>query len=232
MKIYYYLLFTFCLVSVANAQSDFAIGVNGGLSLPVGQFTEFYQSGYGGSGQFMYNVSEQFMVVFTVGYNKWNVDQDAVNNKVKQSGNENDITFNLNSNLNVIPLYLGVRYYLSKGKHRPFFSIDFGGYSYNFKLAGDVIVKFPGDDLPDITVPLEDRTETGTETALALGIGYFYKMSKHFYLEFNSKYNVLTDASTINNPGQIYDPEDPTSVYGVKGTIAFFSIVAGITYRF
>lgn len=230
MKTFSSIILSLLFFSTGFSQGNLGVGVNGGLSLPVGQFTEFYSSGYGGNGQVMYNFSDQFMVVLTVGYNKWDVDQDAVNNKAKQSGS--DITFNLNSNLSVIPLYIGARYYLARGKHRPFFSIDFGGYSYNFKLAGDVTIKFPGNDLPDITVPLEERTETGTETALALGIGYFYRMSKRVYLEFNSKYNVLTDASTINNPDEIYDPENPTSVYGVKGTIAFFSIVAGIHYRF
>jgi len=216
--------------SSSYSQSDFAVGVNAGLSLPVGQFTEFYQSGYGGNGQFMYNVSNQFMVVLTVGYSKWDIDQDAVNTKAKESGK--DITFNIQSDLRVMPLYIGARYYLASGKHRPFFSVDFGGYSYEFKLAGDVTIKFPGDDLPDQTVPLEERTQTGTETALALGLGYFYKLSKHFYIEIHSKYNVLTDATTINDPDSIYDPEDPTSIYGIKGTIAYFTFMAGIDYRF
>jgi hypothetical protein len=212
------------------SQSNFAIGVNGGLALPVGEFTEFYSSGYGANGQFMYNVSDQFMVTLTVGYSKWDVDQDAVNAKARESGD--DITFNLQSDLSVMPLYIGARYYLASGKHRPFFLVDFGGYSYEFKLAGDVTIKFPGDDLPDVTATLEERSETGTQTALALGLGYFYKLSKHFYIEIHSKYNVLTDATTISDPDSIYDPDDPTSVYGIKGTIAFITFMAGIDYRF
>ncbi|MGB5850408.1 MAG: outer membrane beta-barrel protein [Ignavibacteriaceae bacterium] len=230
MKIFSSIILSLFFFSSGYSQSDFAVGVNAGLSLPVGQLTEFYSSGYGGNGQFMYNVSDQFMVALTVGYSKWDVDQDAVNAKAGESGK--DITFNLQSDLRVFPLYIGARYYLASGKHRPFFSVDFGGYSYEFKLAGDVTIKFPGDDLPDVTVPLEERTQTGTETALALGLGYFYKISKHFYIEINSKYNVLTDATTINDPDSIYDPDDPTSVYGIKGTIAYFTFMAGIDYRF
>jgi hypothetical protein len=230
VKIFSSIILSLFFFSSGYSQSDFAVGVNAGLSLPVGQLTEFYSSGYGGNGQFMYNVSDQFMVALTVGYSKWDVDQDAVNAKAGESGK--DITFNLQSDLRVFPLYIGARYYLASGKHRPFFSVDFGGYSYEFKLAGDVTIKFPGDDLPDVTVPLEERTQTGTETALALGLGYFYKISKHFYIEINSKYNVLTDATTINDPDSIYDPDDPTSVYGIKGTIAYFTFMAGIDYRF
>jgi hypothetical protein len=212
------------------SQSNFAVGVNAGLALPVGEFTEFYSSGYGANGQFMYNVSSQFMVILTVGYSKWDVDQDAVNAKARESGK--DITFNLQSDLSVMPLYIGARYYLASGKHRPFFSVDFGGYRYEFKLAGDVTIKFSGDDKLDEYIILDERTETGTETALALGLGYFYKLSKHFYIEVHSKYNVFTDATTISDPDSIYDPDDPTSVYGIKGTIAYFTFMAGIDYRF
>ena len=230
MKTFSSIILTMLFFSSNYCQSNFALGVNGGLALPVGQFTKFYSSGYGGNGQFMYNVSDQFMVVLTVGYSKWDVDQDAVNAKARELGL--DVKFNLNSNLRVIPFYFGARYYLARGKHRPFFSVDFGGYSYEFKLAGDITIEFPGGGSQEINETLEERKQTGTETALALGLGYFYKLSKHFYIEVHSKYNVLTDAATINDPDSIYDPEDPTSVYGIKGTIAFFTIMAGIDYRF
>jgi len=230
VKTFYSIILSFLFFSSSYGQSDFALGVNGGLAIPVGEFTEFYSSGYGANGQFMYNVSNQFMVTLTVGYHKWDVDQDAVNAKAKESGN--DITFDLQSDLSVMPLYIGARYYLASGKHRPFFSVDFGGYSYNFKLAGDVTIRFPGDDLPDVTVPIEEQSITGTETALALGLGYFYKLSKHFYIEIHSKYNVLTDATTVSDPDSIYDPEDPTSIYGIKGTIEYFTFMAGMVYRF
>lgn len=210
------------------SQSNFAIGVNGGLALPVGQLTEFYQSGYGGNGQFMYAFSDNFMVILTVGYDIWDVDQDALNSKLENQ----DKTFRLDidSHFRIIPFYIGARYYITKGKHRPFFSFDFGGYSYEFKLAGDVVNTIPGADIP--RVPITDQKETGTESALALGLGYFHKLTKHWYLELHSKYNVITNAFSINEPDQVYDPEDPTTIYGVKGDLAFFTFMAGINYRF
>ncbi len=81
MKTFFSIILSLLFFSSNYSQSNFAIGVNGGLALPVGEFTEFYLSGYGGNGQFMYNVSDQFMVTLTVGYNKWDVNQDAVNAK-------------------------------------------------------------------------------------------------------------------------------------------------------
>jgi opacity protein-like surface antigen len=230
MKFLLTVFLAFLTFSSTYSQSKFAIGLNGGVSIPVGEFTRYYEVGYGGNAQFFYGVSEDFLLSVTVGYDVWNVDQDAINKKAAEDSL--NIIFKLDSHFRIIPFYIGVRYYLARGKHRPFFSLDFGGYSYEFKFAGEVTFMPPGTDLPDITTRLEERTETGTQTSLVLGLGYFYRVSKHVYIEIQSKYNVLTDAFTINEPNQLYDPTDPTSVYGVLGTQAFISVMAGINYRF
>jgi opacity protein-like surface antigen len=228
VKTFFSIILSLLFFSSNYSQSNFAVGVNAGLSLPVGQLTEFYQSGYGGNGQFMYSFSENFMVILTIGYDIWDVDQDALNKKLEDQNKT--FRLDINSHFRIIPFYIGARYYITKGKHRPFFSFDFGGYSYEFKLTGDVVNTIPEADIP--RVPIADQIETGTESALALGLGYFHKLSKHWYLEIHSKYNVITNAFTINEPDQVYDPEDPTSIYGVKGDLAFFTFMAGINYRF
>ena len=228
MKLFITAFIALLAISSTYSQSKFVIGLNGGISFPVGEFTRYYEIGYGGNAQFFYAVSEDFLLSLTAGYDIWNVDQDAINNKLAEEGI--NFMLELDSHFRIIPFYIGARYYIAKGKHRPFFSIDFGGYSYEFKLSGRANNVIPDADFPG--GPLQDREETGTQTSLALGLGYFYKISKHVYLEIQSKYNVLTDAFTINDPKQIYDPTDPTSVYGILGTQAFISLMAGIDYRF
>ena len=228
MKIFSSIILSLLFFSSGYSQSNFAVGVNAGLSLPVGQLTEFYQSGYSANGQFMYNISDQFMAILTVGYSKWDVDQDALNKKLEDQGKT--FRLDIDSQFRIIPLYIGARYYLTKGKHRPFLSFDFGIYSYEFKLTGNIVNTIQGADIPRIPIP--DQKETGTESTLAIGLGYFYKLSKHWYLEIHSKYNVITNAFSINEPDQIYDPEDSSSIYGFKGELAFFTFMAGIDYRF
>ena len=228
MKIIITALVALLAFSSANSQSKFAIGFNGGASIPVGEFTRYYEAGYGGNVQVLYSVSEDFLLSLTVGYDTWNVDQDAINKKLAEE--EINFMLDLDSHFQIIPFYIGARYYMAKGKHRPFFSLNFGGYNYEFKLSGKATNVIPDADFPG--GPVKDRKETGTQTSLALGLGYFYKISKHVYLEIQSKYNVLTDAITINDPKQIYDPTDPTSVYGVLGTQAFITLMAGVDYRF
>jgi len=228
MKLFSTVLLTLLIFNSIYSQSKFAVGVNGGLSFPVGEFTRYYEVGYGGNAQLFYGVSEDFLLSLTVGYDIWNVDQDAINNKVADKGI--NFMFELDSHFRIIPLYLGVRYYLARGKNRPFFSIDFGGYSYEFKLSGIANNVIPDANFPGGPIP--GRTETGTKTSLALGFGYFLRVTKQLYFEINSKYYVLTDAFTINDPEQIYDPNNPTSIYGILGTQSFISLMAGIDYRF
>ena len=228
MKFFLTFFLALLTINFAHSQSKFAIGVNGGVSIPVGEFTRYYEVGYGANAQFFYGVSEDFLLSLTVGYDIWNVDQEAINKRLEEQ--EINFMLELDSHFRIIPFYIGARYYMAKGKHRPFFTLDFGGYSYEFKLSGRANNVIPDADFPG--GPLPEQTETGTQTSLALGLGYFYRVSKHFYLEINSKYNVLTDAFTINEPDQIYDPTDPTSVYGVLGTQAFISVNLGINYRF
>ncbi len=210
------------------AQSKFELGANAGASIPIGEFTKFYQTGYGGNAQFIYNVSNNFLLVLTVAYDRWTVDEEAVNTNAENKGLNRK--FDINSSFRVIPILIGARYYFSKGKSRAFLSVDFGGYLYKFRLEGIVINTIPGADIPHFPIP--EQVTTGTESTLSLGLGYIVRLSKHWYVEFNSKYNVMTNAFTINNPDEIYDPEDPTTIYGIKGTLNFITIMAGIDYRF
>ena len=226
MKYFIIAAMMICYCSASFGQTDFAVGLTGGIKIPVGQFNEFYGAGYGGTAQLLYNVSSDFLVMVSVGYNRWNVDENAVNNKANE---ENlNARFELDSHFRTIPFFIGVRYYLAHGKNRPFFSLKFGGYSYEFKLAG-TIVNTVGTDIPKIPIP--DTKYTGTESALSIGFGYLHKISKHLYFELNSKYNIMTNAFSINKPDEIYNPDKPTSIYGVKGTLNFISISAGINFR-
>ncbi len=145
------------------SQSKFAIGLNGGVSIPVGEFTRYYEVGYGANAQFFYAVSEDFLLSLTVGYDVWNADQEAINKKLAEEGI--NFALELDSHFRIIPFYIGARYYLAKGKHRPFFSIDFGGYNYEFKLSGRANNVIPDADFPG--GPIQDREETGTQTSLA-----------------------------------------------------------------
>ena len=54
MKYLYLFLVIVCFDEIADAQSDFAVGINGSVNFPNGKFTEYFGTGYGGETHFLY----------------------------------------------------------------------------------------------------------------------------------------------------------------------------------
>ena len=94
-----------------------------------------------------------------------------------------------------------------------------------------VMINLDGFILTHTSEPVDipEVKENGTETILVLGLGYLFKLGKHWYFDFKGNYNFLTNAFAVNEP---VNPDDPNAVYGVKGTLQYVTILAGINYRF
>lgn len=228
MKTFTVILLSLLIYSAAFAQSQIGIGINGGVNIPVGDFHKFYSLGYGGNIQLIYDVNNAFILVLTSGYHKWDLDESAYNKKADEQ--KLNTKFNLDSRFVMFPIYVGIRYYLGAGKHRPFFSLDFGGYSYEFKLNGSYTKSLP--DAIGAPVDIPETKKTKTQTALAVGFGYLYRLSKEWYIEVDSKYTVLSSAYTINDPDKIVNPDGVETKYGKTGKLNFVSLKAGINYIF
>jgi hypothetical protein len=119
-------------------------------------------------------------------------------------------------------------YYYGNQNPPDFLDINGDGiYNYTFTLKGTAFNTVPNANIPQI--PLPEINESGTETMIVFGLGYLFKLGKHWYFDFKGNYNVLTNAFAVNEP---VNPADPNAVYGVKGTLQYVSILAGINYRF
>jgi len=222
-----FILILFALVpSLILSQSDFGVGANLNVNIPVSDFDEFYNTGYGGDAHFLYHLGNQAIFSFTIGYDRWNLDVDEFNKKVSDAGF--NAKFDLNSDFNIIPVLLGVKWLLAQGKKSSLYvSLKGGIYNYNFSLKGTANLVLPGGN--SIPVDIPEVKESGTETMLVLGLGYLFKLGKHWYFDFKGNYNFLTNAFAVNEP---VNPDDPNAVYGVKGTLQYVTILAGINYRF
>ena len=126
------------------------------------------------------------------------------------------------------PILIGVKWMLAQSRKGGLYVSLVGGlYNYTFKLKGTAYNTIPNANIPFI--PLPDIEETGTETMLALGLGYLIKFGKHWYADVNGNYNIITNGFAVNEP---VNPDDPEAIYGVKGTLQYVSFLAGINYRF
>ena len=221
--LFIFLIFSF---SVYPQKSNFGAGINLGVSVPTGDFDEFYSTGFGGDAHFLYHLGNQAIFTLSVGYNLWNLDVDEFNNKASEA--DLNWTFDLDSDYRTLPILIGVKWMLAQSRKGGLYVSLLGGiYNYTFKLKGTAYNTIPNANIPFI--PLPDIEETGTETMLALGLGYLIKFGKHWYADVNGNYNIITNGFAVNEP---VNPDDPDAIYGVKGTLQYVSFLAGINYRF
>lgn len=222
-----YLLILIFLSSnfVIHAQSDFAVGINGAVNFPTGQFADF-NTGYGGNVHFLYLLGNSTILSLAVGYNLFDLDVDRFNERAKEMGI--NVNFDIESDFKTIPFLVGAKwYFLQQKKHSVYLMLEAGLYNYQFSFRGSANVITPGGNSVPIELPEID--ETGTETMLKISAGYLFFFSKHWFLDVSGGYIVLTDAFAINEP---VNPEDPDAIYGVVGTLNYITAQAGINYRF
>jgi outer membrane protein W len=226
MKYLYLFLVIVCTARITNSQSNFAVGISGDINFPNGKFTEYFGTGYGGDAHFLYLFGNSSIFSLSLGYNWFGLDLDAFNAKANELGL--DANFNIESSFSTIPILIGVKWYFLKQKTQsPYIMIEAGFYNYNFKFKGTAEVNSVSDNSETVTMPEYD--ENGTEAMLRISAGYIVFIEKHWFIDASVNYNVLTDATTVNDP---IDPENPEETPSTAQTLNYTSITAGINYRF
>jgi len=211
--------------SITTAQSDFAVGLNGKVNIPTGQFADF-NIGYGGDVHFLYLLGNSTIFSIAAGYSNFDLDVDRFNERAKELGI--NAQFNVDSKFSTIPILLGAKwYFLQAKKHNLYIMLEAGLYIYHFTFSGSAsIISLGGNSVP---VALPEIDEKGTKSMLKISGGYLFFVAKHWFIDASVGYIVLTNAFTVNEP---VNPEDPDAIYGVVGTLNYVSIQAGINYRF
>jgi hypothetical protein len=213
------------ITSTVSAQSDFAVGLNGSINFPTGQFANF-NTGGGGDVHFLYLLGNSTILSFAVGYNGFSLDVDRFNEKAKELGI--NAKFDVDSKFSIIPILLGAKwYFLQSKKQNIYLMLEAGIYNYQFTFKGMAyLINLGGNGVP---IELPEFDENGTKTLLRISAGYVYFLGKHWFVDASVSYIVLTNAFAVNEP---VNPEDPDAIYGVVGTLNYISALAGINYRF
>jgi len=208
---------------VINAQSDFAVGFNGNVNFPNGQFTEYFGTGYGGDAHFLYLLGNSTIFSLSVGHNKFDLDVDAFKAKANELGL--NVNFNNEPGFSTIPILLGAKwYFVATKKHGLYIMLEAGLYNYQLKLKANIIE--PGSSGTPVELEIDEK---GTETMLRISAGYIYVFAKHWFFDASVNYIVLTDAFAVNVPD---NPEDAEAITGSAQTLNYLSISAGMNYRF
>ncbi len=219
MKRTIYILFLILSVSIINGQDnrtgiDFKVGYNS----PAFNFDDFYEGGLGISFGALYPFYENLQFSLNTGYTKWTFDNTAYNLK---NSNDNYADFNLEAPITLIPLTLGIKYYATSSKVRPYVSAEFGFYYYTQTATGNYTWVPTGE-----TFSIPELKDSGFRTMLNIGAGVVAPLNEAWDFDLQIKMNGLFNAQSVsgsNNSG---------SVEGTSSTLYYISIMGGINYYY
>ncbi|MBN2571046.1 MAG: hypothetical protein JXA68_02865 [Ignavibacteriales bacterium] len=168
MKKIFVILFIFTLAGFTFGQSKTDLGIQGNLAIPMGDFGEYYDLGYGGLLSFYFNISPGFALGVNSGYQIW------------------DATGLTNTSLSAIPVLGAFRYYFGVDKFKPYVLGSVGGYytvtKYEYELLG---VKYSGSD-------------SEFHPGFSAGIGFVYKVSPMVGIDFTGRFSNIFRTNDSN----------------------------------
>ncbi len=106
-----------------NAQGKMALGVQGGIALPMGDFGDAYDMGFGGTATFAYHINPMLDITGSIGYLTW-------------SGKDLDYTFSS------VPVLAGVRYYFGQDKFHPYITGELGMHFTSYESPAITILGY------------------------------------------------------------------------------------------
>ncbi len=159
--------FLLCIATAAYGQGKIGLSAMGGMTLPVGDFGDVYDSGIGGKGMLFFQLSPGIEVTGTVGYLKWDADFEIFGVSV-----ENTLTS--------IPLLAGLRYYFGGGAYAPYATVE-GGFHFLKSEGienGQVIYESDREDL----------------FGYGAGAGLLFRAGDNLFIDLGVMFNSITDS--------------------------------------
>ena len=155
---------------MANAEG-IKLGVNGGLQLPMGDFGEGLNLGFGGGISGEYLVNENIGIGLNAGYYIFGVDGADIN-------------------LGYIPVALNGRYYFTTEGFKPYGGIDLGLYTISTPAQTFTETMDMGP-LGTQTIEMEIPSVSASNFGIAPVLGFQYDFSDALALDVNAKYNLI-----------------------------------------
>jgi len=217
MKKYFLIICFLGLSSLIYGQADYGFTIKGGANFPVGDFSKYYSTGFGGFGGLFYNVNKTTRVSFIIGYNSWSVDLDALNEELKNSGNTG--RYDVEAPVKTVPILINVKFFWRNNeKFHPYVVLEGGVYKISRELYGRYI---PADGE---SLRLTPQSEDVTDGSLNFGVGFEYPINEVITLDVSSRYHLVLNQD-VHNFGD--------AGYGTSySTNNFISVFAGINVFF
>ncbi len=161
-------------------EKQMAIGVNGTINIPTGDFNDFAGMGFGFTGMFFYNLSNNFQLTGTLGYLSWSGDKiEAGDNYLEADGSYTSI-----------PIIGGIRYIFDVRRTK---WIPYVGAELGFHIFSNPRLKLVSGD--NISIPVKD--ETNFYFGFGFGGGIIYEINSNVKLDGSLYYNSISGEDSI-----------------------------------
>ena len=145
-----------------NSQAQFSAGLTVGAQLPMGDFGDAYNTGFGFNAVGKYNLNDNMAVGLNVGYNSFGSDIDGVSSSM-------------------MPITALYEYHFGSNEFKPYLGADIGLYNFSWKTKIDMGILG--------TVEADDSK---MYFGFAPTAGVLYDLSDSFGLCGNVKYHVVS----------------------------------------
>lgn len=172
-KIVLTILLLFGFVLSTNAQTkDMSLGAGLVISLPIGDFSDGANLGFGGTAVFEKAFMPQLIGTGTIGYITWGTDADNVS-------------------FSAVPVLVGVKYFFTPGVG--FYGLSQLGLTF-------LSVDYPTITGP-FGIVYGGGGGSSTEFTFSIGGGYEVPVSPDVVLDFSALFNLISDANNIQFRG-------------------------------
>ena len=173
-------------INLVNAQSQYLFGLSGGVSKPVGEFSEIWNTGFNIAGEVFYKGSDNMYTGWRVVYNRWSPDQSVLEEKyIDYYG----LVTNISSSATLIEITPSIRFILSANKNRKtqfFGQISFGYYIIDIDVKASTIYNI---DL----IPISGSSGTEKNFGINLGAGIITKGPGNTKFTLYPMYNIMSN---------------------------------------
>lgn len=180
------MLFAFNIYS----QTPFTIKLTGGMSSPIGDFSNVYKSGASIEAGIFYSLPFPGLdLTFTAGYNGFKYKNDYFTGLVSSNLNVSVDNFNYDWTATDIPIMVGAKYMLPAGSMKPYVTGEVGVHlmSFSDRFNGQKLV---GNSSNPTSFSYNGATESGSEVGVGttLGAGIEIPLAPKISLDLNAKY--------------------------------------------
>jgi opacity protein-like surface antigen len=189
-------------------------GLSGGAAFPIRDFGELFSTGIGGQAALLYETSPGVYVLLSAGGFAWNVDNDLVNQQLRELGST--AKADLDAPLSIIPITIGGRILWPGETVRPYVGASLGVYITNFDVTGTVT--------DGQTVQTVSESSSFSTFALDLELGVLLPLADRLDLNLHGRYNAVSDAEAVVIPPAV--TQDPVTARSLR----FISLMLGLEY--